>query len=70
MLVKSKCGLNPASAPPTPDAASLHAYRVYYQVMEWKNLSKVPIDPTKWGWKVINNKLEPVVMEQVRYLYR
>ena len=65
MLVKSKNILNPASIPPTPDAASLHAYRVYYQVIEWKTLSKTLINPENWGWHVENGKLEPTTMNQV-----
>ena len=44
MLVKPKYNLNLASAPPTLDAASLRAYRVSYQVMDWKNLAKVAVN--------------------------
>ena len=67
MLVKSKHGLNLARAALTPDAASLHAYHVFYQVMDWKNLSKVAINPEPWGWQIRNDKMEPIMMDQVRY---
>ena len=69
MLVKSKHGLNLARAALTPDAASLHAYHVFYQVMDWKNLSKVAINPEPWGWQIRNDKMEPIMMDQVRYWF-
>ena len=48
--------------PPTEDAASQHSYRVYYQVSEWKTLSKSRLDPEKWGWCLMNKDLEPITM--------
>ena len=65
MMVKSKHGLKPEKAPPTPDAANLHAYRVFYQVMDWKHLSDTEMKPEEWGWQVQNNKLQPIMMKQV-----
>ena len=44
MLVKPKYNHNLASAPPTLDAASLQAYRVFYQMIYWKNLAKMAIN--------------------------
>ncbi|CAG4961221.1 unnamed protein product [Colias eurytheme] len=44
--------------PPTSVAAHQHFFRVYYQVQVWLGYDQ--LDPTDWGWKLVNNILEPV----------
>ena len=46
-----------ASLPPTSAAAEQHSYRVYLQVQEWLGNC---LDPTKWGWSMIEKSLKPV----------
>lgn len=46
-----------ACLPPTSIAAHQHLFRVYYQVQVWLGYQ---LDPTDWGWKLVNNILEPV----------
>ena len=53
-LVKTKHGLNRASTPTTPDTASFHAFCIFYQVMDRKNLQKVAINPETWVWQIKN----------------
>ena len=49
ILVKSKRGYNPDSASLTPETASLHAYSVFFQVIDGKNLPKVAVSPEARG---------------------
>ncbi|KAE8743484.1 hypothetical protein FOCC_FOCC010907 [Frankliniella occidentalis] len=44
--------------PPSSAAARQHSFRAYYQVQEWRGAE---LDPTKWGWKVVNNIFQPVM---------
>ena len=46
-----------ASLPPTSAAAEQHSYRVYLQVQEWLGNC---LDPTKWGWSMIEKSLKPI----------
>lgn len=43
--------------PPTSASAIQHLYRVYYQVQTWLGYQ---LNPEDWGWKLINNTLEPI----------
>ena len=43
--------------PPTSASAYPHLYREYYQVQVWLGNQQ---DPEEWGWKLINNSLEPI----------
>lgn len=63
--MKSKRGIHPESIPPTADAASQHSYRVYLQVVQWKTLLDTDIDAEKWGWRVRDERLEPIMMLKV-----
>jgi hypothetical protein len=45
------------SLPPTPDAASLHCLRTYYQCQIW--LHEVCMDPKEWGWQMEKEILVP-----------
>ena len=55
-LVSAKTQIRPEVLPPTSAAAKYHSMRVYCQVMMWKGEE---IDPSKWGWKVINDAMIP-----------
>lgn len=46
-----------ACLPPTSASAQQHFYRVYYQVQVWLGNA---LDPEEWGWKLIDNVLEPI----------
>jgi hypothetical protein len=46
-----------ACLPPTAASAHQHFYRVYYQVQVWLGNQ---LDPEQWGWKHVNNVLEPI----------
>ncbi|CAH0556725.1 unnamed protein product [Brassicogethes aeneus] len=54
---KSKKQVQLSCLPPTSVAAHQHLFRVYYQVQVWLGYQ---LDPTDWGWKLVNNTLEPV----------
>ncbi|KAJ8982357.1 hypothetical protein NQ317_013108 [Molorchus minor] len=54
---KNKKQVQLASLPPTSVAAHQHLLRVYYQVQVWLGYQ---LDPTDWGWKLVDNTLEPV----------
>lgn len=43
--------------PPTSASATQHLFRVYYQVQTWQGNE---LNPEDWGWKLINNTLEPI----------
>lgn len=44
--------------PPSEGAAKEHAFRTYYQLQLW--LGNINLNPTQWGWKVVNNQLVPI----------
>lgn len=46
-----------ACLPPTSVAAHQHLFRVYYQVQTWLGYQ---LDPSDWGWKLVDNALEPI----------
>lgn len=54
---KNKKQVQLACLTPTSVAAQQHLFRVYYQVQVWLGYQ---LDPTGWGWKLVNNILEPV----------
>ncbi|KAI4493650.1 hypothetical protein M0804_001826 [Polistes exclamans] len=43
--------------PPKSASAIQHLYRVYYQVQTWLDNQ---LNPEDWGWKLIDNTLEPI----------
>lgn len=45
--------------PPTYAAAKYHAYRVFFQVQEWRSLGKNYFDPCQWGWHLQGDSLAP-----------
>lgn len=60
-LVSKDKSVQLSSLPPTEDAAKQHIKRVYLQVQQWKNNSK--ISPEHWGWQK-ENYLTPIKMTQ------
>ncbi len=54
--------VQPQSLPPTSAAGKYHSFRVYFQIMKWKQ-SKIVMQPEEWGWKIINGKLLAVLTD-------
>ena len=61
-IASSNAPLRPEVLPPTESAARQHARRVYHQVQTWLQLRET-LDPTKWGWKLENGRLTPIMTE-------
>ena len=59
----AKSFVKPEKLPPTTSAAKLHSRRVYYQVMFWLGMDR-NMEPKDWGWKIEDNHLLPVMMNQ------
>ena len=36
-----------------------------FQIIQWKTLMNTDIDPLLWGWKMGNNKLAPIMTDEV-----
>ena len=53
--------VKPSNLPPTSDSARFHYYRVFGQVQEWLG-NDMP--PTEWGWRLLDDKLYPVMSSQ------
>ena len=54
--------VNPGRLPPTPSAVKFHSYRVFYQVMEWRNTAS-ELDPKDWGWRLRDGRLTPIMTD-------
>ena len=54
---KSSSAFQIASLPPTSAAARQHSFRTYCQVQQWLEND---INPTAWGWILLNGSLAPV----------
>ena len=50
--------INPQLLPPTQDACQFHSLRVYYQILEWKNITE-GVNVEDYGWRSRNGVLEP-----------
>ncbi|XP_063542992.1 uncharacterized protein LOC134751504 [Cydia strobilella] len=46
-----------ACMPPSKEAVKQHMYRTYHQIQKWLGND---LPPTEWGWKLIENRLEPI----------
>lgn len=57
----TKKRVNLATLPPTEDALKLHAERAFLQVQEWQGH---PLDPTLYGWALVDGKYQPIPMVQ------
>ena len=65
MSITSKRGIRPEKISPKADAAYLHSYRVYPQVVYCKTFMRTDIDAISWGWRVKDEKLEPTMMANI-----
>jgi len=63
-VCQSPTGVTPEKFPPTERSAIFHAFRVHQQVVVWKYLDVKRLDPCKWGWEIVDGKLEPVMTDQ------
>ena len=59
----SKSTIKPHNLPPTENAAYFHFLRVHLQVIEWKTLMNVTLNPTDWGWKLSGDSYEPIMTD-------
>ena len=41
------------------------AWYLYFKVCQWKTLINCDMDPCKWGWKLENGKMCPIMTDQV-----
>ncbi len=55
--------LRPERLPPTERGAFQHSLRVHLQVMIWKSLNVVHMEPCELGWFVENGRLSPVMTD-------
>ncbi|CAB4043691.1 Hypothetical predicted protein, partial [Paramuricea clavata] len=63
-LLCAKAG-TPDKLPPTSDALKYHIMRAHYQAMVWRQahcLNQILPKPEKSGWKLMDDKLVPVLM--------
>ena len=63
-ISNSKTFVKPERLPPTTDACKYHSLRVYFQVMVWMGLNG-EMDPLDWGWEVQDQKLLPIMTDEV-----
>jgi len=63
-VCQSLRGMTPENLPPTERSTIFHAFRVHQQVVVWKYLDVKRLDPCKWGWEIVDGKLEPVMTDQ------
>ena len=64
MVSLAKTSIDPQKLPPTERAAYFHSLRVHLQVILWKRLTNTDLDPEKWGWKLYDSALTPVMTDQ------
>ena len=50
-IATSKVQLQPERLSPTERAAYFHITRVHLQIVIWKYIGRVQIDPRDWGWE-------------------
>jgi hypothetical protein len=62
MVSTSKTSIDPQKLPPTR-AAFFHSFRVHLQVITWLKLTNDYLNPTKWGWKLADTVLRPVLTD-------
>jgi len=60
----STVAVQPKVLPPTCAAAHYHSLRVFYQVHEWKPEEGVEFEPCDWGWRVVDSKMLPIMMDR------
>ena len=57
----SKTTIKPQSIAPTESATKYHSMRVHLQVIKWKTLMSVELNPLDWGWKLSNGHYCPIM---------
>ena len=62
-ITTSKVQLQPERLPPTERAAYFHFLRVHLQIVIWKYLGRVQIDPRYLGWEVKGSMFSPIVTD-------
>ena len=55
--------IKPQSLAPTKNTAKYHFLRIHLQVIEWKTLMGVELNPLDWGWKLSNKSYEPIMTD-------
>ena len=58
-----KITIKPQSLAPTVSANKYHSMRVHFQVIEWKTLMSVELNPLDWGWKLSNGHYCPIMTD-------
>ena len=58
MAAKGK--VKPERLPATEEAVKQHCLRAYLQVHDWMLLQTQSLDPTKFGWQVIDSTFHPI----------
>lgn len=58
MISSGKASLDPQKLPPTERAAHYHSLWVHLQVIVWKELSSIILNPKEWGWKLKDQYLQ------------
>lgn len=64
LIASSTTTIKPQCLPLTERAAYFHSLRVHLQVIEWKSLMNVSLNPAAWGWRIIDGIYEPIMTDQ------
>ena len=62
-IATSKVQLQPERLPRTERAAYFHILRVHLQIVIWKYLGRVQIDPRDWGWELKGGVFSPIMTD-------
>ena len=63
MVMSNRSKIDPSSLPPSPRAAYFHGLRVYHQLKIWIGLHNTDLEPCKWGWKLKDDCLSPIMTD-------
>lgn len=61
--------ITPSKLPPTERSAWYHSLRAYLQICQWKSLMNCDLNPLEWGWKLVNEKMTPIMTDKVNILF-
>ena len=62
-IATSKVQLQPERFPRTERVAYFHILRVHRQIVIWKYLGSVQIDPRDWGWEIEGAVFSPIITD-------